>query len=385
MGGDVRVRLSVLRTVVAIFAVGMATSPVVAGASPSRPELTRPALVTPSLQPQATHRLVLTFTGPGSVVSRPAGIACPGSCSADFADGTQVTLGPTPASGSTFTDWSGDCTLVASFACIVTMDADKTVSASFVGAGPTAQKVEIDGDGRTNAPQGTSIDIDVARKSSGRVKGEFEFSSRYSNTRFESTRISTLDANGNTATFKGTGELNHASGYMFIVTVTDSGRIHNSCHDRLDGRCANQPNAISIVVADASNTIAFTTNGEQPLSKGNVDVELRSGPTTPLPRFTSSPSSGGAGVTIGVSSLDPCPAPAGAGHWVVETVFTTDSAGTFISSGSIPVNPDGSWASVNQPLTINEVGPAHISARCYDLDQLVGAITYYAANTFTVG
>ena len=47
--------------------------------------------------------------GQGSVVSNPAGINCPGTCSATFADGTQISLTATAASGSAFGGYSGAC------------------------------------------------------------------------------------------------------------------------------------------------------------------------------------------------------------------------------------------------------------------------------------
>ena len=50
-----------------------------------------------------TVDVVLDGSGTGSVVSDPVGIVCPGLCSAEFADGTEVTLSAAKASGSTTT------------------------------------------------------------------------------------------------------------------------------------------------------------------------------------------------------------------------------------------------------------------------------------------
>ena len=44
--------------------------------------------------------------------------------------GTEVTLTATPATGWTFSAWSGACT--GSGACVVTMDGNKTVTATFI-------------------------------------------------------------------------------------------------------------------------------------------------------------------------------------------------------------------------------------------------------------
>lgn len=68
-------------------------------------------------------------TGSGTVSSSPAGIDCGATCSATFAQGTSVTLTPTPASGSTFARWGGACS--GTGGCTVTMDAAKSVSATF--------------------------------------------------------------------------------------------------------------------------------------------------------------------------------------------------------------------------------------------------------------
>src|SRR5205807_2554324 len=64
----------------------------------------------------ATFSLVsegLTVTksgaGSGTVTSSPSGISCGSTCSFPFAVGTAVALTPTPAGGSTFAGWSGDC------------------------------------------------------------------------------------------------------------------------------------------------------------------------------------------------------------------------------------------------------------------------------------
>ena len=67
--------------------------------------------------------------GSGVVVSSVAGIDCGASCGASFDTGTVVTLVPSPATGSAFTGWSGACT--GSGACVVTMDAARSVTATF--------------------------------------------------------------------------------------------------------------------------------------------------------------------------------------------------------------------------------------------------------------
>ncbi len=68
-------------------------------------------------------------TGSGSVTSSPAGINCPGDCSEVYNYNTMVTLTATPATGSNFTGWSGDCT--GTDPCTVTMTQARSVTATF--------------------------------------------------------------------------------------------------------------------------------------------------------------------------------------------------------------------------------------------------------------
>jgi hypothetical protein len=76
------------------------------------------------------HTLTVNRTGSGTVTSDPAGISCGSTCSADYDEGTVVTLTATPDAGATFLGWSGaGCSGTGT--CQVTMDASKAVSASF--------------------------------------------------------------------------------------------------------------------------------------------------------------------------------------------------------------------------------------------------------------
>jgi hypothetical protein len=88
-----------------------------------------------------THPLTVTRTGSGSgtVTSSPAGINCGATCSASFPSGAVVALAATPAAGSTFAGWSGDCS--GAGACQVTMSAARAVTATFnvpASGGPVA-------------------------------------------------------------------------------------------------------------------------------------------------------------------------------------------------------------------------------------------------------
>jgi hypothetical protein len=81
----------------------------------------------------STPMLTVTKAGAGggtsTVSSAPAGIACGATCTFEFAGAPTVTLTAAPDTSSTFTGWSGDCT--GTGACVVTLDADRAVTATF--------------------------------------------------------------------------------------------------------------------------------------------------------------------------------------------------------------------------------------------------------------
>jgi phospholipase C len=90
------------------------------------------------------------MSGSGTVTSSPAGIACPGTCTANFASGTMVALSATPASGFQFAGFSGACT---GQSCKLTVSGDQTVSATFAAAAQVS--VTVSGNGTvTSTPVG---------------------------------------------------------------------------------------------------------------------------------------------------------------------------------------------------------------------------------------
>jgi hypothetical protein len=75
-------------------------------------------------------------TGTGTITSSPAGINCGSTCSYTFNTGTSVTLTATPGSeGNVFAGWSGACTGTST--CVLTMNAAKSVTATFNAIGVT--------------------------------------------------------------------------------------------------------------------------------------------------------------------------------------------------------------------------------------------------------
>lgn len=88
--------------------------------------------------PPVTHELSVTRsgTGTGTVTSSPAGIDCGSDCTESYNQGTTVTLTAAPASGSTFTGWSGaECSGTGS--CEVTMSEARSVTATFTADSPS--------------------------------------------------------------------------------------------------------------------------------------------------------------------------------------------------------------------------------------------------------
>jgi Bacterial Ig-like domain (group 2) len=74
--------------------------------------------------------LTVTPSGAGSVVSSPAGIMCPSTCSAVFALDTTVTLSATIGSGATVVAWTG-CDSFTTTTCTVALTTNRTVTATF--------------------------------------------------------------------------------------------------------------------------------------------------------------------------------------------------------------------------------------------------------------
>jgi len=103
---------------------------------------------------QITYSLSVTLSGSGMVTSTPSGISCGSTCSSSFDSGASVTLNETPASGWSFTSWSGACS--GSGSCQVTMTAARSVSATFTQI-TYALSAGVSGSGTvTSTPSGIS-------------------------------------------------------------------------------------------------------------------------------------------------------------------------------------------------------------------------------------
>lgn len=102
--------------------------------------------------PPPTQTLTVTRDGIGSgtVTSVPAGIDCGSTCSAEFEEGTMVTLTAAAGSGSSFAGWSGGgCS--GTGACQVTLSGATSVTATF-NLKPTEGGGSTGGGGSTAPP-----------------------------------------------------------------------------------------------------------------------------------------------------------------------------------------------------------------------------------------
>ncbi|VAX25157.1 hypothetical protein MNBD_NITROSPINAE03-1183 [hydrothermal vent metagenome] len=87
--------------------------------------------------------------GMGNVYSDPSGIDCPGTCSATFDEGTEVTLYTKNTNGMNFFRWEDDCADVWRGApCVLSMTGDSDVGARFYP--PATQGAS--GNGGSNSP-----------------------------------------------------------------------------------------------------------------------------------------------------------------------------------------------------------------------------------------
>ncbi len=84
--------------------------------------------VTATFSTLPQYALTTGVVGLGSLSSSPAGISCPGTCSANYYSGTSVTLTPSPSVGQQFAGWSGACS--GSGGCVVSMTSAKSVTAT---------------------------------------------------------------------------------------------------------------------------------------------------------------------------------------------------------------------------------------------------------------
>jgi len=90
-----------------------------------------------------------------SVNISPLNTECVKSCSKQINSSTAVTLKALPAPGYEFLGWHGDCEVVDSNECQLTLDQDKTVSTEFKALDKTILGISIQGNGNIRTSLGT--------------------------------------------------------------------------------------------------------------------------------------------------------------------------------------------------------------------------------------
>lgn len=120
--------------------------------------------------PQQPLTVSILGAGEGSVMSEPAGIACPGACAEEFNEGSTVTLTATPAPHSRFAGWGGlPCDELPTTTCRVTMSQVESIAAEFTQIPQQTLSVEVAGSG-----SGTVISSPAAISCPGTCGGQFD-------------------------------------------------------------------------------------------------------------------------------------------------------------------------------------------------------------------
>ncbi len=116
------------------------------------------------------YSLTVTLAGSGTVARNPAGTSCGTNCTS-YASGTSVTLTASPATGYTFSGWSGSgISCPGTGNCIVSMTAARNVTATFsqFSASSYTLTVTVAGSGTVaRNPTGTSCGTDCSSHSPG--------------------------------------------------------------------------------------------------------------------------------------------------------------------------------------------------------------------------
>jgi hypothetical protein len=93
-------------------------------------------------QPHGKVGLSVSVGGSGAGSITGPGINCPGDCSETYANGANVTLNASAASGSSFGGWSGDCS-GGGASCQVAMTSDRSAGANFVASTPQTGTLKV--------------------------------------------------------------------------------------------------------------------------------------------------------------------------------------------------------------------------------------------------
>ena len=219
-----------------------------------------------------TYSLGVSVTGSGTVSSSPAGIACGSTCAHSYDQNTVVTLSAAPASGYSFTGWSGaGCT--GTNTCVVTMSAARTVAATFtaIPASSFALTTTVTGSGQgtlTSNPSGincpTTCSSTVTSGTSVTLTAASGSTSTFTGWSGACAATGTVTATGGSCTVKVSaatqaGAVFTLNTYALAVTKVGSGTVASSGGNIACGStCSASFNAGTAVTLTATPATGYT-------------------------------------------------------------------------------------------------------------------------------
>jgi Bacterial Ig domain/Divergent InlB B-repeat domain len=304
--------------------------------------------------PSAVHGTTLTFTvnaahtltvtksaaGAGTVTSNPTGIDCGSTCSYAFASGTPVTLTASPAAGSMFLNWSGDC---SGATCTPTMDVDHAVTANFDGV-PSC----TNGTGSTSLGTPVQLALSCSDPDSGDPLTYAAVSVPSHGT------LGAIDATGHVTytpfagysgpdgfTFRATDSHGVASGTV-TVNLTVQTVAAPTCTDRSASTVHNTAVAVNLPCS-APGAMAYAV--VSPPSHGTLGTVSATGDVAYTP-------------TSGFGGTDSF------------TFKATDTHGqaSNIATATITVGPNHLPACLDQTISVRHNSPKHVVLGCSDAD-----------------
>jgi len=260
------------------------------GTSSCSISMTAAESVTASFQASSSQlplSVSVTGSGAGTVTSTPAGINCPGTCSANFNTGTSVTLTETPAAGSTFAGWSGACSGTGS--CSISMTAAESVTANFQSKTVTTT---------------TTLTVSSAQANAG---SSVTFTAKVSPASGNTTPTGSVTFN-NGATSLGTAQLSNGTAALTTSSLTAGTYSVTAAYSGDPNSAASSSAAVSLMVVDftvaASQTILSVVPGQSVQTSLTVTPEPMAS-FSPTVTFSCSGLPSGSTCTFNPSSVTP--------------------------------------------------------------------------------
>jgi Fe-S cluster biogenesis protein NfuA len=266
--------------------------------------------------------------GIGAVTSDPPGIACGADCSEAYLHGTSIALTAAPDAGSVFLWWGGGCSGTGS--CRVTMDAARSVTATFGPAPPRTFTLTVSRQGNgtgtvTSAPAGIGCGTDCTE---AYPSGS------------EVTLTAVPAEGGNMSAFAGWG--GPCDGTATCRVTMDAEKTVTATFRRVDagvsvGRPALQPSGggptleATLAARPGCGPIDHVQFGDPGRPLDNAVVSVTGGPSNRTAGFTHTPPRGTAAVTLTIRRAVP------SGGATISPVVLVDGCGewrTFVGGGA---------------------------------------------------